>query len=241
MKTSHSEPVPDPAPEELVPALSVEVQERDPSLIALVRNLAGLEMRLAQIPPRPVMQDDNEIADIVTEMNAAELGLRKYAEELAISRKVDRYTGMLAYLEGQRDALVREVSRLTARKRAADTIIQRMLGAAHYALHLLPKPLHGPRELEGSNSSLVLVSNPGRVHVTNQEAVPPIWRRATIKMTMQLWFDLLNAVPEDFLPRLRGQYTITDDVMLSALAPQLKSGMAVAGAEWVKDDRVERR
>lgn len=240
MKTSRSDPLPYPAPEELVPVLSTEVQQRDPSLIALVRNLAQLEMRLAQ--PRPTSENDDGIADAVTEMETADLGLRKYAEELAIHRKVDRYTGMLAYLEGQREALGHEVKRLSARKRAAEAVIERMLSAAHYALNLLPKPLRGPRELEGANSSLVLVKNPGRVRVTNQEAVPNIWRRATIKINLQLWCDLLSALPADFLPRLRNEYTITDDVMLSAMTPHLRSeAITIEGVEWVKDERVERR
>jgi hypothetical protein len=229
-------------PEELVPALYPEVQ-RDPSLISLVRNLAQLEMRLAQLPQRPTnAEDDAEIAGIVVEADAADLGLRKYAEELAIGKKVDRYTAMLSYLEGQRDTLGREAKRLTAKKRAAERIIERMLGAAHYALSLLPKPPFGLRELEGTNSSLVLVKNPGHIRVTNQEAVPNIWRRATIKINLQLWCDLLSALPADFLPRLRNEYTITDDVMLSAMTPHLRSeAITIEGVEWVKDERVERR
>ena len=226
--------------EELVPALSPEIQERDPGLIALVRNLAALEMRLAQLA-HPATEDGDEIAGITVEMDAAELELRKYAEELAIHHKVDRYTSMLTYLEAQRDALGREVKRLTTRKRVAETIIKRMLGAAHYALSLLPKPRYGPRELAGTTSSLVLVGNPGHVRVFDREVVPKMWRRATIKINLQLWCDLLNALPADFLPRLRDQYTLTDEVTLSELAPLVRNEIVIAGVEWVKDQRVERR
>ena len=247
MTTSHSD-YSDALPEgaggerqELVPALSSETQERDPTLIELVRNLAALEMRLSHLPTRPTTEGDDEIAGIIDEMGAAELGLRHYAEELAVSKKVDRYTAMLSYLERQRDALVLEVKRLSARKRAAETIIERMLGAAHYALSMLPKPRYGPRTLDGTQSSLVLVRNPGRVVVHDHAAVPTIWRQATIKINLQLWYDLLNALPQEFHERLRDQFTLTDDVVLSVVAQSLKTGLAVAGVEWKQDHRVERR
>lgn len=242
MTTSPSESAPEPAPEELVPALSAEVvQERDPGLIELVRDLAALEMRLTQLSPRQVDEDDSEVTAIIKEMDAAELGLRTYATELAINRKVDRYTGMLAYLERQRDALAQEVKRLSARKRAAETIIERMLSAAHYALNLLPKPPRRPRELVGTQSSLVLVQNPGRVVILSPDAVPPQWKRATIQMSLAVWEELLDnlapVVRESILRRCK----ITNEVMRSELTNPLKSGDQVDGVEWRQDHRVERR
>lgn len=247
MTTSHSD-YSDALPEgaggerqELVPALSSETQERDPTLIELVRNLAQLEMRLTQLPARPMPDGDDEIGGIIDEMGAAELELRRYAEEMAVAKKVDRYTSMLAYLETQRDSLVREVKRLSARKRAAETIIDRMLGAAHYALSMLPVPRHGPRELEGTRSSLALVKNPGRVVVLNQDAVPFEWRIATIKMNLLLWQEVLDKLPPVFRQGLSQHCVVTDEVMRSEVGTALKGGAQVEGTEWRQDHRVERR
>jgi hypothetical protein len=229
-----------PAPEELVPALNVEVQERDPSLVALVRDLAALEMRLTHLPTHPE-ENDPEMAGVLAEMDAADLELQKYATEMAVERKVDRYTGMLAYLERQRDALAQEVKRLTARKRAAETIIERMLSAAKYALNLLPMPRRGPRELEGAQSSLVLVKNPGHVVILDPQAVPAQWKWATIQMNLALWEEVLGRLTPQDRDGVVRQCRISHQVMLADLAYPLKTGVQVDGVEWRQDHRVVRR
>jgi hypothetical protein len=242
--TSHSEPPEDASREELVPALNPEVQERDPGLIALVRSLVSLELRLAELPPpRLALGEAGEDEErIKTDLKELELQLRRYTEELAVNRKVDRYTSMLAYLEQQRDTLAAEIRRLTTRKRAAQAIIDRMLSAAHYALSLLPKPLYGGvRELEGTQSSLALVRNPGRVNVIDRTRVPPEWRQATVKLNLRLWHEVLDALPFEFAARVTRLCSLTDEVILSALAPVLKTGVHVDGVEWVQDHRVQRR
>lgn len=235
MTTSHSEP-PEGERGELIPALTPEVMERDPSLIALVRNMIALDYRLSQMPRPPLSEADAEEAQALAELDQLELQLRRYAEEMAVNKKVDGYTSMIAYLERQRDALDAEARRLADRKKKAQSQINRMLGAAHYAMHLLRI-----RELEGLYSSLALVKNPGRVHVIDQVVVPPEWRQAQVRLNLRLWQEILGALPPEFRERVQRQSVVTDDVILSALAPVLKAKTEVPGVEWVQDDRVQRR
>jgi hypothetical protein len=232
--------------QELVPTLTPELVERDPGLVEMVRALVSLELRLAERPRAKVEVPEDEREEwerVEAELERTERSLQRYAEELAISRKVDNYAWLLAYLEDQRDLLGKETKRLQTRKHAAESTIRRMEAAVHYALSLLPQPLYGPRELRGNTASLVLYQNPGHVEVINLELVPPEWIEVTVTMNKRYWLELLHAAPtwlREKLPQM-GAVVKEQSVRKNELRPLLKNGAHVEGVEWQANFRVARK
>jgi hypothetical protein len=237
---------------ELVPALTSEPElaERDASLVALVRNLASLEMRLAErtaeikqnLAHEVTEQITGEIEEIDNALNETELSLQAFACELAVSKKVDAYAYMLAYLESQEDLLAHEVKRLETRKRSAGSIVKRMLRAAHYALSLLPEPgKHGIRELVGATASLALVRNPPKTEILMPALVPSDWKVVTLSMPLLLWEEILRSLPATGVGASAALLEQHLTIRKRDIGTAIKGGAHVPGAEWQQDWRVQRR
>jgi hypothetical protein len=209
----------------------------------MVRSLVSLDAQIVEwnLRSEPLDTEERElVASLQNDLEKAELELERYAQRLAVDRKVDHYAFVLTYLESQRDLAAKEIRRLQARKQRAERQIDRMNKAAHLALSLLPEG-KGPRELRGDTVTLALWKSPPHVEVLSLPDVPPEWIDVTVRCNKRLWLELLKGAPQ-WLKQLSTHAIIKEQsVKKDDLRPILKGGTHVEGVAWEQGFHVVRR
>lgn len=83
--------------------------------------------------------------------------VQEYKGQLA--KKVDRFAGLALQLRDEIDAGEREIKRITARIKQAETIEARLKGIAAEVLEAQPQPAKSPKQLRGTLHTLTLRRN----------------------------------------------------------------------------------
>ena len=92
--------------------------------------------------------------------------------EYAIEDKADAYARIMKNYDAEAKAIGEEIKRLQARKKAAETAVERMKGAMLDAMRRL-----GLREMRTGIGKWQVQSNPWKVTVPDESLVPKEWRK----------------------------------------------------------------
>src|ERR1700737_39815 len=147
--------------------------------------------------------------------------------------KRDAVVAFLRHCESQQKFADSEIERIQKRKELIARVQDEL---ESYVVQLVeqyaPRDRRGAQRLEGNFSSLRIQKNPESVLITDLEAVPSAFKQATLTMPAYVWEALLQSLDAEerkvFESRIEKQELKADK---KALAKELKSGIAIPGAD----------
>lgn len=188
----------------------------------------------ALLDTEDLVTDPAQKAELQQELDAA----------LALEvRKVDAFAGYLQQLDTAAAFIKDRVAELSDRRRAIENRRDRLEKYATSCIEVLPRNKKGGyARLEGQEYTLSLRAPLEAVHITDEAAVPAIYKMLTITVSAADWeqhirrYNDMRALfmgdDEPLSPRMLGQIRNTEcAVSKTELKKDLKAGLDIPGAE----------
>ena len=174
--------------------------------------------------------------DVVPAEQEQELVARIGETLLDAVEKRDRMGMFLAHVDTQIAFADAEIKRLQERKQTFLRILERTEAYLVRIIQSLGQDARGRwQKLEGRTVTFSLRKQPPSVELDNEAEVPSAYRKATVKIAMPLWEELLDSLDLDVAGRVLDAVRVSDEVSKSAVKEALESGTQVPGAHLVKD------
>ena len=157
----------------------------------------------------------------------------------ALIHAIDKRDSMgrfLAHIDAQIGFADVEIHRLQERKRIFTRMLERTETYLVRIIQSLGQDTRGRwQKLEGHTVTFSLRKQPPSVAIDNESEVPPIYRKATIRISAALWEDLVDSVNVDLAGRLIEESKRSDEVSKSLIKEAIEGGAQVPGAHLVAD------
>jgi hypothetical protein len=214
-----------PVPGGAVSPVSILPSEVPPSRAALT--LYAIEDQLAALV---------ETLDLVPADREDELVARIGDALLYAVDKRDSMGRFLAHVDSQIGFADAEIQRLQERKQTFTRILERTEAYIVRILQSLGQDAKGKwQKLEGRTVTFSLRKQPPSVAIDNEADVPSAYRKATIRVAVPLWEELLDSVDADLAGRVLNMARRSDEVSKSAIKESIEGGAEVPGAHLVTD------
>jgi len=152
-----------------------------PALIAGTLTLFQVEQSLA------LLAESAEEEGLTPELDQA---LIRYIEGAVEKR--DRVAEFILFCDGMADLAKSEVKRLQARQKHFEATAERVSTMVLRVLDFL-----AVSKLEGRTHTLKKRKCPASVKITEEEKIPPVYKRITVTLPLPEWQKLVGGIPED--------------------------------------------
>lgn len=140
--------------------------------------------------------------------------------------KRDRVAGFIRYCEAMVEAAKAEEERLCLRRRRFESQVKRLKDGVIRLMDAL-----GYSKLEGRTSTLAKRKCPPAVLVTDAQKVPSRFKRHTVMLPLDLWHELLAAVPAELRAKVEAWMLKQETTIeLSHLKSAVQPGTVLEGA-----------
>lgn len=210
-----------------------EVIRMEPKLPAPARPLYDLELHLAALL-------DTEDGGIPAELEQ-EYALELHATLIAAEEKRDRVAQFRRHLQAQIAFAKEEVTRLRDRQTHYEGALEHLDSYITRVIDMLGTDSKGKRrKLEGNVATIGLHGCDRSVEVTDETAVPALYKRVTITLPLETWETLMDSIDLDLRESTLAAVTSPAiEVSKSAVKADLKAGVEIAGARLAGGTYVE--
>jgi hypothetical protein len=172
--------------------------------------------------------------EVVEETEAKRIILDEIGQAIRrVKEKRDAVVGFLRHCEAQQNFADQEIERLKIRR---ERIARFQAEFEQYLVSLIDQfaipDRRGVKRLEGNFSSMRIQKNPDSVVITDEKALPPVWKDVALTMPAHVWEALLERLDKDerrvFEEKVKKCEFKPDK---RAVGSELKNGEQIPGAD----------